>query len=365
MNAQVISACSLLAMHASGVHAVAERGPEAAAQEIQAYLDSLAAENRFSGAILVAKDGQPIAGKAAGLANRETNTPNTIETKFNLGSLNKMFTAVAIGQLAQKGRLKFEDTMGKHLPDYPNKAIAEKVTIHHLLTHTSGMGLYWNEKFAAQRTQLTSVAAHLPLFVNDPLAFSPGEKFQYSNSGFMVLGAIIEKLSGRSYYDYVRDNVYKPAGMANTGFYEPGREIADLAVGYTKMDATGRRGETEHPNTDLREVKGGPAGGGFSTVGDLLKFSIALRSNKLLDEQHTKLLTTGKVDDRMGKYGYGFGDRVVGGKRIVGHNGGSGGIAANLDIFPDLGYIAIALMNADPPVMFPVVKNLQELIPAS
>src|SRR4029077_9260326 len=109
-----------------------------------------AAENRLSGAILVARNGTPIASKAAGVANRTTDTPNTLETKFNLGSLNKMFTAVAIAQLAQQGRLNFDDTISKHLPDYPNKEVANKVTLHHLLTHTSGMGSYTNDKFAAQ-----------------------------------------------------------------------------------------------------------------------------------------------------------------------------------------------------------------------
>ena len=177
---------------------------------MQAYFDSLAAENRLCGAVLVARNGRPIASKAAGVANRTTGTPNTLETKFNLGSLNKMFTSVAIAQLAQDGRLNFDDAVSKHLPDYPNKEIAKKVTIHQLLTHTSGMGSYTNDKFAAHRSQLLTVAAHLPLFANEPLAFAPGAKFQYSNSGFMVLGAIIERLSGQGYYDYVRDNISSP-----------------------------------------------------------------------------------------------------------------------------------------------------------
>jgi len=335
-------------------------------KELQAYFDSLAAENRLSGAILVAKNGTPIASKAAGLANRATGTSNTLETKFNLGSLNKMFTAVAIAQLAQKGRLKFDDTISKHLPDCPNKEIAEKVTIHQLLTHTSGMGSYTNDNFAARRSQLTTVAAHLPLFVNEPLSFAPGEKFQYSNSGFMLLGAIIEKLSGESYYDYVRENIFQPAGMNSTGFYEPGKETPALAIGYTKMDASGARGEVEKENTDLREIRGGPAGGGYSTVGDLLKFHLALREHKLLDDEHTKLVTTGKVEapGPIGKYAYGFGDKIFAGKHIVGHNGGFPGIAANFEMYPELGYTAVILMNSDPPMMMPAIMKIRELLPA-
>ena len=355
----VLSICALMILGTAGQAAEP-------ASAIQSYLDSLAADNRLSGAILVAKDGQPIASKAGGLANRETNTPNTLETKFNLASMNKMFTAVAIGQLAQSGKLKFDAPIANYLPEYPNKEVARKVTPHHLLTHTSGMASYWGEKYSAQRTQLTSVAAHLPLFVNEPLSFTPGERFQYSNSGFMLLGAIIEKLSGKTYYDYVRDHVFAPAGMTGTGFYDPKGDNPDVAIGYTKMDANGQRGEVERPHTDRREVRGGPAGGGYSTVGDLVKFSIALTKNKLLDVEHTKIITSGKVDGPggMGKYGYGFGDNVVGGKHIIGHNGGFPGTAANLDIFPELGYSAAILMNVDG-AMMPVLKKLRELIPGA
>ena len=350
----------------SSAQAPNETSESKTTKELQGYLDSLAAENRLSGAILVARNGIPIASKAAGVANRTTGTPNTLETKFNLGSLNKMFTAVAVAQLAQQGRLSFDDAISKHLPDYPNKEVANKVTLHQLLTHTSGMGSYTNDKFAAQRSQLLTVAAHLPLIVNEPLAFTPGEKFQYSNSGFMVLGAIIEKLSGQNYYDYVRDHVFQPAGMSSTGFYEPENQLPDLAIGYTKMDANGARSEVEKENTDLREIRGGPAGGGYSTVGDLLKFHLALRDHKLLDDEHTRLITTGKVEASgpIGKYAYGFGDKIFAGKHIVGHNGGFPGIAANFEMYPELGYTAVILMNSDPPMMMPVIMKIRELLPA-
>jgi D-alanyl-D-alanine carboxypeptidase len=341
--------------------------PEAGvAKEIDSYLDSLVAENKLSGAVLVARDGVTVASKAAGIANKATGAPITLSTKFNLGSMNKMFTAVAIAQLAQAGRLSFDDTVGKHLPDYPNKEVAEKVTIHQLLTHTSGMGMYWNEKFIAQREKVLTVAAHLPLFASDPLLFPPGEKFQYSNSGYMVLGAIIEKVSGQDYYSYVQEHVYKPAGMTDTGFYEPGKEIPNLAIGYSKMSPDGKKLEEAQDNTNTREVKGGPAGGGYSTVGDLVKFHMALRSSKLLNEEYTKLVTTGKVDAAgpIGRYAYGFGDKVFDGKHIVGHNGGSPGIAANFEMYPELGYTAVLLMNSDPPAMMPVIMGLRQRIPA-
>jgi CubicO group peptidase (beta-lactamase class C family) len=338
-----------------------------AAREIQSYLDSLASENKLSGVVLVAKDGVPIATKAAGVANKATGAPIRLDTRFNIGSMNKMFTSVAIAQLAQAGRLKFDEPISKHLPDYANKEIADKVTIHHLLTHTSGMGMYTGHpEFRAQRARLTTVTAHLPFIVNEPLAFEPGARFQYSNSGFMVLGAIIEKISGQDYHSYVQQQIYKPAGMVNTGFYQPGRAIENLAVGYTRMGADGQRTDQLSENTERIEIRGGPAGGGYSTAEDLVKFHSALRGFKLLNREYTDIVTTGKFDvgGPIGRYAYGFGDKVVEGKRIVGHNGGWPGIAVQLDMYPDTGHTAVVLMNADPPNMMPVVMRLRQLIPA-
>lgn len=340
--------------------------PPDPAKELQSYFDSLVAENKLSGVVLVAKDGKMIASKAAGIANKATKAPIDLNTKFNLGSMNKMFTAVAIAQLAQAGKLSFTDTVGKHLPDYPNKEVAEKVTIHHLLTHTSGMGSYWGEKFAAQRDKLLTVAAYLPLFASEPLSFPPGEKFQYSNSGFMLLGAIVEKVSGQDYYSYVQEHIYKVAGMSDTGFYEPGKEIPNLAIGYTSRGPNDEPLPEARDNEQLREVRGGPAGGGYSTAPDLVKFHQALFSYKLLDKAHTELVTTGKVDafGGRGRYGYGFGDVNMGGKHSVGHNGGAPGIAADLQMFPELGYTAVAMMNSDPPTLMPVAKGIRDRLPA-
>jgi CubicO group peptidase (beta-lactamase class C family) len=338
----------------------------APANDLQSYLDSLASDNKLSGVLLIAKDGMTVASKVAGIANKATGALIDLNTKFNLGSMNKMVTSVAIAQLAQAGKLSFTDTVGKHLPDYSNEEVAEKVTIHHLLTHTSGMGMYWNEKFMAQRDKLLTVAAHLPLFAADPLLFPPGEKFQYSNSGYMLLGAIIEKVSGQDYYGYVQEHVYKPAGMTSTGFYEPGKDIPNLAIGYSRMSPDGKVSEEVRDNTNTREVRGGPAGGGYSTAPDLVKFQLALLSYKLLDKAHAEVITTGKVDGPrgMGRYGYGFGDNNAGGKHSVGHNGGAPGIAANFEMFPESGYTAVALMNTDPPALMPIAKAIREKIPA-
>ena len=338
----------------------APRGKLGAAEiapHLEAYLAKLAADDEFSGVVLVAKDGRPVFQKAYGLADRRGQTPNRADTKFNLGSMNKMFTAVAVAQLAERGKLSFANTVGKHLPDYPNRAVANRVTIHHLLTHTSGLGSYWNEKFEARKGEIRTVADYLSLFAHESPAFEPGARFQYSNAGFIVLGAIIEKVSGQSYYDYVREHIYRPAGMRDTDAYEMKQAVPNLALGYAKEGAGPRR-----ENTDSRPNRGGPAGGGYSTAADLLKFAEALRGGKLLSAKFTEIVTTGKVEAGRGKYAYGFGDRLINGRRSFGHNGGAPGIAADLSIFPDLGYTVVVLSNYDPRHAMPVVGRIQELI---
>jgi CubicO group peptidase (beta-lactamase class C family) len=333
-------------------------------ESLTAYLEGLAKEDRFSGVVLVARDGKPFFVKAYGLADKSKNLANNPETKFNLGSMNKMFTAVAIAQLVEQGKLSFDDKVGKVLPDYPNKEVANKVTVRHLLTHTSGLGSYWNAKFDAGRATIKTVADYLALFADEPLLFEPGARFEYSNSGYIVLGAIIEKVTGQSYYDYVREHVYKPAGMTNTDAYQITDATGNLAMGYTAMGPDDK--PTNGPrreNTGTRPNRGGPAGGGYSTAGDLLRFATALRDHRLLSAESTELITTGKVDmGRGGKYGYGFGEQQVNGYRVYGHNGGAPGIASDLSIFQEPGYVAVVMTNYDPPLMMPVVRKVREML---
>lgn len=326
-------------------------------RRLDAYLKKLASADVFSGAVLVARNGTPLYRRAFGLASRGWRVPNRIDTRFNLGSMNKMFTAVAVAQLVEQGKLRFDDPVGKHLPDWPNKAVAEKVTIHHLLTHTAGMGSYFNEKFMqASRDRFRAVPDYFPLFAEEPLAFEPGARWEYSNSGFLLLGAIIEKVSGQSYFDYVRDHIYRPAGMTRTDAYELDRDVPDLAVGYTRMGPNGPEPGPRRNNLFLHVIKGGPAGGGYSTVEDLLRFDRALRAHKLLSPGMTETVLTGKIAlpfDPAAKYAYGFQEERVGGQRIVGHGGGFPGISALLDMYWDSGrtgrsgYTVAVLSNYD------------------
>ncbi len=179
-------------------------------EQLDAFMQKLADADVFSGAVLLAKNGQTLFKKAYGQADKDFVTPNRVDTKFNLGSMNKMFTAVAIAQLVEKGKISFDDPLSKFLPDFPNKEAAEKIKINHLLTHTSGLGNYFNRKFNdSSKERFRSVNEQMELARSETLAFEPGSRWAYSNTGFLVLGAVIEKVTGQSYYDYVRENIYR------------------------------------------------------------------------------------------------------------------------------------------------------------
>jgi CubicO group peptidase (beta-lactamase class C family) len=333
---------------------------EQIAAQLASLIDEAALADSFSGVALVAKDGKTIFQKAVGLANKETKLLNKIGTRFNLGSINKSFTSVAIAQLAQKGKLQYSDTIAKPLPDYANKAVAEKVTIHQLLTHSSGMGDYLNSGSLAEVKTLRDL---LPRFVNQPLLFEPGEKMQYSNSGYVVLGLIIEKLSGRTYYDYVKENIFKPAGMTKTDSYELNQKVEDLAVGYTKTSGEGIR----TANTSTLAGKGSSAGGGYSTVEDMLKFANALSANKLLSPEFTEIVFTGgglKKPAGPGR-GYGFMQNQTNGARIVGNGGGGPGVNAMFRIYFGRGYTVVVLSNYDPPSAQAIGGKIQQMILAN
>jgi CubicO group peptidase (beta-lactamase class C family) len=332
-------------------------------RELEAFLDKEVADDRFSGAALVAKDGKPIFQKAYGLANQKTNVPNRTDTKFNLGSMNKMFTAVAIMQLVEQGKIAVSDTVGKHLPDYPNKEIGNQVTIDQLLTHTSGMGDYHNDKFFSRSRRLEKVADFVPFFVDEPPAFPPGTKWKYSNAGYVVLGLIIEKISGQSYYDYVRERIYQPAGMVNTDHRFPEKEKANIAIGYTRQGSRGPDAGPRRENTSARPESGSPAGGGYSTVLDMLRFDRALKDHRLLGAESTRLMTTAKKLDEGGfGYAYGFGNHRINGQRLFGHNGGAPGIGAQFDVYPDHGSTVVILSNYDYREMKAVVDKTRELM---
>jgi D-alanyl-D-alanine carboxypeptidase len=334
------------------------------AAQLESLIDKAAVEDSFSGAVLVAKNGQAIFEKAVGFANKETKAPNKTTTRFNLGSIDKSFTSIAIAQLAQQGKLAFSETIAKHLPDYPNKAVAEKVTIHQLLTHTSGLGDYLGSESISQLKTLRDV---LPLFVNAPLLFEAGTKLQYSNAGYVVLGLIIEKISGVSYYQYVSSHIFKPAGMTRTGSFERDQKVADLAIGYTNMGPSGPQTGPRRPNTSTLAGKGSSAGGGYSTIEDLLKFATALSSNKLLSAEYSEIVFTGGGPQKPqgpGR-GYGFMQGVMDGVRVIGNGGGGPGVNAMFRNYVGRGYTVVVLSNYDPPAAQQIAGKIHELLIAN
>ncbi|HEX8368743.1 MAG TPA: serine hydrolase domain-containing protein [Pyrinomonadaceae bacterium] len=311
-------------------------------EELDDFLKKVSAADVFSGAVLLAKGDGVLFEKAYGEANKDFKAPNNVNTKFNLGSMNKMFTSVAVAQLVEAGKLSFDDSLGKFMPDFPDKAAAEKIKIKHLLSHTSGLGNYFNRTFMeGSRARFRTVDDFLELAKTEKMQFEPGTKWQYSNTGMLVLGKIIEKASGQNYFDYIRENVYKRAGMTGSDSYDLDNVNPNLAVGYEK-DFT-EPGVRFRNNIFMHVIRGGPAGGGYSTVGDLLRFARALQNGKLVGKEYVKLLTSPKPELNSPEYGYGFG--IDTDPNTFGHSGGFPGISSELIIFTNSDYAAVVLSN--------------------
>ena len=328
--------------------------------EVKKFVNRLAAADAFSGTLLIAKDGRPIFRTVHGLASKAYQVPNRLDTKFSIASVGKMFTAVSIAQLEEQGKLSYTDPIGKYLTDYPNQEVARKVTIHHLLTHSSGLGDTYSAKYICRKGILKQVKDWLPLFIDDPkpLAFEPGTRWQYSNQGFILLGAIIEKVSGENFFNYIQKHIFDPAGMVNTGYYEGDRDTPNMAMGYTNFEDLGEDNYQFHlgerRNVSLYNgARGGPTGGASSTLDDLLRFQLALRDNKLISAKSLELLTSTKIlarkyDANQTYWGYGFELELVNGQRVIGHGGGDLGVSSGIRWYPDSGdYSFVVLSNYD------------------
>jgi CubicO group peptidase (beta-lactamase class C family) len=299
----------------SAVGLVLHRLPQA--QALAALADHAAERARageFAGAVLVARHGKVLLQDAWGRADRKARTANTPATRFRIGSMNKMFTAVATLQLVEAHKLALDDPIGKHLPNYPNKEVAAKVTVRHLLTHTGGTGDIFGPEFEEHRLQLREHRDYLKLYGRRGLTHEPGSRFEYSNYGFVLLGALIEQVTGGSYDDYVRDHVFRRAGMRSTGSLPESVVVPDRAVGYLRTSPN----SDWVPNTDTLPWRGTAAGGGYSTVGDLLRFAQALDSGTLISEATLAEATRPHKQ----QYGYGFDVRGQGRLGSYGHGGG-------------------------------------------
>lgn len=355
----LVTKIDLLAISRPAEFAIPRMSEADALGALRQDVHKAAAADRFSGTVLVARNGKPVFAEAYGLADREKKIPNQLGTQFRIGSMNKMFTAVSILQLVQSGKIQLTDPVGKYLTDYANKDVATKVTIHHLLTHTGGTGDFFGPEFDAHRLELRTLQDYVKLYEKRGLRFEPGSRWDYSNYGFLLLGAVIEKVSGESYYDYVREHVFRPAGMASTDSLPESEAVAGRSVGYMRPDSGAWK-----TNTDTLPWRGTSAGGGYSTVEDLLRFANALEAHKLLDAKHTDLLVTGKVDTPRGdKYAYGFMEGSETGMQCFGHGGGAPGMNGNLKICPQSGYVIAVLANMDPPAAERVSEFITSRLP--
>jgi CubicO group peptidase (beta-lactamase class C family) len=283
------------------------------AAALRARLDSLSRADVFSGAALIVHGHRVLLRDAWGLASREKRIPNRPDTKFNLGSINKIFTRVAIEQLSVAGTLRLDDTIDRYLPDYPADK-GRRITIRQLLEHRAGTGDVFNARFDQARAGLHAIGDWVNLIRDQPLDFEPGTRQEYSNAGYVLLGAIIEKVSGETYFDYVRAHIFEPAGMHGTDSWAVDASVPNRATGYTR-----RGGGAWQPNTGTLPARGSSAGGGYSTLDDLRRFAEALSTGRL----------------------------GIPSEAALGIAGGAPGINAALEITKD--YIAVVLANQDPP----------------
>ncbi|HET9268975.1 MAG TPA: serine hydrolase domain-containing protein [Vicinamibacterales bacterium] len=242
------------------------------------FLSTLTADDTFSGVVLVARNGAPVFHRAYGLADRANRVPNTIRTRFNIGSINKTFTQMAIGMLVAEGKLAPTDTLAKFLPDYP-QATSRTATVQQLLTHSAGIADFFGPAFtAAPKDRFRSNADYARHVGSLPPTFAPGERRQYCNGCYILLGAIIERASGMPYEQFVAERIFKVADMASTGYPQVDAIEPDIAIGYTRR--SGADGSLRS-NVYLHGASGSAAGGGYSTASDLLAFVNATRAGRL------------------------------------------------------------------------------------
>ncbi|MBA4745991.1 MAG: beta-lactamase family protein [Muricauda sp.] len=294
----------------------------------------------FSGVVLLAKGDSIVYNQAYGHASKEWKAPNSIDTKFNLGSITKIFTAVGIIKLVEQGKLKYENTIADIISDYPNKEVAKSITIHQLLTHTSGI-MRDLENATADISHYKLVNEFNEGYENEPLSFPPGE-FNYSNVGYFLLGRVIEVVANKSYYDFIQEEVFNHLEMSNTGFYEVNKLTNNLASGYTQLDNYEPTPNGELINSMLMlHTKGNPAGGNHGTAKDLFKFSRALHSGNFIKPKSLKTM----LPSDSSNYGYGIKKYDYGNMESYGHDGLFPGFSSYMQYYPDKDITLIVLAN--------------------
>jgi D-alanyl-D-alanine carboxypeptidase len=346
-------------------------GETALAANIEAFAARLAASDDFSGVVLLARHGRPLLRRGFGLADRKAGRPNTPETPFALSSVSKMFTAVTIAKLVERNQLSFDATLGSLLPEYPSAEAREQVTVRHLLTMSSGIpDLFRIPAFWAEIASIKAATDFWKYFATSPLEFRPGTRWAYSNSNFLLLGAIVERRVGRAFIPVVEEEVFRPLGLTQTRYeIDPSRKPA---LGYTDTPPAGSSASSARwhpawaepkPGDDF--VPGSPMGGGYSTVDDLARFADALMANRILRAETTARVLTGEIEaDYGGRDGYGFETRVINGVRMAGHRGSLAGSSNQVEFYPDLGYVLVVLGNTDSGTQ-PIAAHVRGLLTSS
>lgn len=294
---------------------------------VHATLDKLVRANDFSGCLTVVDGSETVIDECRGLAERRFGVPIDRQTKFHIGSMDKMFTAVAIAQLVEAGKLSWDDTLAQRVPEYPDREAAKKITVWQLLHHTAGLGDFFVPEFFRQREKFVNPADYLDLIARQPKVSDPGKDWNYSNAGYVLLGRIVENVSHENYFDYIGHHVFAPAGMDASGFDNLDDVIPKLAVGYFHEGLFSSEWKADWMKIPL---KGGPAGGGYSNNADLLRFARALREGKLVQPATLAKMFDDEVPAGPGGYAAGFGDRLSHGRHVRGHAGGIEGTDANL-----------------------------------
>lgn len=335
------------------------------AADMDAYLHALDSVNAFAGTALVARGDTVLYLGAVGVADRTTGEPDGPDTRYALGSLNKMWTAVAILHLVEEGRVDLDAPVGRYLPDYPSVRAREEVRIGQLLTHTSGLGDFAGMEFFRSRGTLRTMNDWLALVSKQDPRFPPGTRASYSNAGYLVLGAVVEAVTGQSYYDYLKTAVFGPAGMTASAFDLASDRRPGTAVGYTRLGrgAPGAGGDGRSDNLGSIPLRGSSAGGGYSNVTDLYRFSRALMEGRLMGPKMTSLLLAPTQRSPSGRL-MAYGARVFRSDGIFwsGHGGGAPGMNAELQIDPKTGYVIAVLSNYDPDAAGIVADKARELV---
>jgi CubicO group peptidase (beta-lactamase class C family) len=294
-------------------------------------------------AVLVGRDGKILFQKGYGMADIEHHVPVTPETKFRIGSISKQFTAVAILKLQEQGKLSVEDKLSKYFPDFPR---GDEVRLRHLLTHTSGIHSYTDKPdFMQKVTNAITSQALIESIEKDKFDFNPGQKWSYCNSGFFLLGCIVEKVSGESYEDFLRKTFFEPLGMRNTGVHHSDEALRHVALGYDG-------GPKRAVNWDMSWAGG--AGALYSTVGDLYRWNEAVFHGKVLSERSlAAAFTPVKTDESKESepaegYGYGWAIGTFRGAHEISHGGGLNGFLSHLMRLPEKNFAVVVLQNGAP-----------------